>query len=338
MEYIKLKSLTIFMDIDYFAKPNKGENHPKESESMRNGYGFLILVIMITLMSTATSFGQVDSSAQSLLQERIELIMGDNVENYMQPFATAFGTAINTGLYHTAKIHGLPGFDFGIKAMFIPIPNSALTYRADNFLTPAAGDSVYASTVFGPDDPLSIYPPGIDIGFVPFLVFHFSVGLPMGTEFNFRYLPSFETNDNFPKSELLGFGLSHSLDQYFPLPIPLLPQLSAGFMYQTFKVEDLIETTHTAFSLRLSKSVPMLTVYVGTQFESSKMDITFIDFLSGTEKFLEFEGENNIRYTGGFRFTIFPLLGINGEYSIGEYSAINVGLNFSFDPPGIPVI
>ena len=109
-------------------------------------------------------------------------------------------------------------------------------------------------------------------------------------------------------------------------------------MYQTFKVEDLIESTHTAFSLRLSKSVPMLTVYVGAQFESSKMDLTFKDIISGDEKTLELEGENDIRFTGGFRFTIFPLLGINADYSVGKYPAINVGLNFSFDPPGIPVI
>jgi len=137
---------------------------------------------------------------------------------------------------------------------------------------------------------------------------------------------------------VLGFGLSHSIDQYFPLPIPLLPQLSAGFMYQTFKVEDLIKSTHTAFSLRLSKSVPLLTVYVGAQVESSNMDLTFQEAGIGVPVKLELEGENGFRYTGGFRFSIFPLIGINADYSVGEYSAINVGLNFSFDPPGIPII
>ena len=298
---------------------------------MKNGYGFLIIVILITFLSATTIFGQADST--SLLQMHIESIIGDHVESYMQPFATALGTAINTGLYHTAKIHGLPGFDFGIRAMFIPIPDEALTYRAPTII-----DSVDASTVFGPATAVSVYPPGLDIGGVPFAVFHFSVGLPMGTELNLRYLPSFETNDDIPKIELLGFGLSHSIDQYFPLPIPLLPQLSAGFMYQTFKVEDLIESTHTAFSLRLSKSVPLLTVYVGAQFESSKMDLTFQAEGIGLPKTEELEGENDIRFTGGFRFTIFPFIGINADYSAGKYNAVNIGLNFSFDPPGIPVI
>jgi len=300
---------------------------------MINGYGFLIIVILISLLFTTASFGQVDST--SLLQMHIEKIVGDHVENYMQPFATAFGTAINSGLYHTAKIHGLPGFDFGIRAMFVPIPEDAETY----FAKLSATDSIEVSTVFGPKESESRFPPGLDIGGLPFAVFHFSVGLPMGTELNLRYLPSFETNDDIPKIELLGFGLSHSIDQYFPLPIPLLPQLSAGFMYQTFKVEDLIESTHTAFSLRLSKSVPLLTVYLGAQFESSKMDLTFQAEGIGDPITKELEGENDIRYTGGFRFTIFPLLGINADYSlVGEYSAINIGLNFSFDPPGIPVI
>ncbi|MCH7886398.1 MAG: hypothetical protein IIA58_00360 [Candidatus Marinimicrobia bacterium] len=306
---------------------------------MRNGYSFLIIVILITLISATTSFGQVDTT-QSLVQQYIESIDGDSIViNYMQPFATAFGTAINTGIYHTAKIHGIPGFDFGIRAILIPIPDEALTFRAPLIgLGLSVEDSVDASTVFGPKQSQNVYPPGLDIGRLPFGVLHLSVGLPMGTELNLRYLPSFKIKDDIPKIELLGFGLSHSIDQYFPVPIPLLPQLSAGFMYQTFKVKDLIKSTHTALNLRLSKSVPMLTVYLGAQFESSDMDITYKDFVSGGVKTLELEGENDIRFTGGFRFTIFPLLGINADYSTGKYSAFNIGLNFSFDPPGIPVI
>ena len=302
---------------------------------MRIRYSFLIIAIIFSLMFTATSFGQ--DSTQSVLQQRIESIIGDNVENYMQPFATGLGTAINTGLYHTAKIHGIPGFDIGVRAIFIPIPDKALTYRAP-ILLDTSTDSVNASTVFGSTNAVDAYPGGLDIGGVPCAVLHLSFGLPMGTEVNLRYLPSFETNDDIPKIELLGFGLSHSLNQYFPLPIPLLPQLSVGYMYQTFKVEDLIESTHQAFNIRLSKSVPMLTVHVGAQFESSDMDISYKDFLSGEDVTLELTGENEIRYTGGFRFTLFPFIGINADYSVGEYSAINVGLNFSFDPPGIPVI
>ena len=300
---------------------------------MNKCYRFLLTVIIVSLVFTTTSFGQVDST-QSLLQQHIESIIGDNVVNYMQPFATALGTAVNTGLYHTAKIHGLPGFDIGIRAIFIPIPDEAEKYNAK--LTDT--DSVEVSTVFGPDSSLSGFPPGLNISGVPFAVFHFSVGLPMGTEVNLRYLPAIETNDDIPKIELIGFGLSHSLDQYFPVPIPLLPQLSAGFMYQTFKVENLIESTHLAYNLRLSKSVPMLTVYVGAQFETSDMDITFKVAGLGEDITVNLDGENDLRFTGGFRFTIFPLLGINADFSTGKYSAINIGLNFSFDPPGVPVI
>lgn len=300
---------------------------------MKNGYNFLLTVIVISLVFTTTIHGQVDTT-QSLLQQHIESIIGDNVKNYMQPFATALGTAVNTGLYHTAKIHGLPGFDIGIRAIFIPIPDDAEKYNAK--LTDT--DSVEVSTVFGPDSSLSGFPPGLDIGVVPFAVFHFSVGLPLGTEINLRYLPAIETNDDIPKIELLGYGLSHSLDQYFPVPIPLLPQLSAGFMYQKFKVEDLIESTHLAYNIRLSKSVPMLTVYVGAQFETSDMDIKFKLGGLGEEKTVSLDGENDIRFTGGFRFTIFPFVGINADFSTGKYSAINIGLNFSFDPPGVPGI
>ena len=295
-------------------------------------YRILGLIILVSFLTPNEI--QAQDTTKPDFEAFIESLAKENVPGYVQPFATALGTAINSGIYHTAKIHGLPGFDIGIRAMMISIPDEGLTYfakvGADSFETPSIfGDKT--SSVTG-------LPGGLDIGTVIFAVPQVSIGLLMGTELNFRYLPAIELSDKIGKLELIGFGLSHSLDQYFPAPIPLLPQLSAGFMFQSFKVGDILESSHKAYNLRLSKSVPMLTVYLGAQLESTDMDITYQLDGIGADIKVNVEGENQLRFTGGFRWTLFPFLGINADYSLGEYPAINLGLIFSFDPPSVPGI
>ena len=295
-------------------------------------YRILGLIILVSFLTPNEI--QAQDTTKPDFEAFIESLAKENVPGYVQPFATALGTAINSGIYHTAKIHGLPGFDIGIRAMMISIPDEGLTYfakvGADSFETPSIfGDKT--SSVTG-------LPGGLDIGTVIFAVPQVSIGLLMGTELNFRYLPAIELSDKIGKLELIGFGLSHSLDQYFPAPIPLLPQLSAGFMFQSFKVGDILESSHKAYNLRLSKSVPMLTVYLGAQLESTDMDITYQLDGIGADIKVNVEGENQVRFTGGLRWTLFPFLGINADYSLGEYPAINLGLIFSFDPPGVPGI
>ncbi|MCH8288539.1 MAG: hypothetical protein IID12_05465 [Candidatus Marinimicrobia bacterium] len=295
-------------------------------------YRILGLIILVSFLTPNES--QAQDTTKPDFEAFIESLAKENVPGYVQPFATALGTAINSGIYHTAKIHGLPGFDIGIRAMIISIPDDGLSYTAV-----VGGDSIKNSpTVFGGASSNAFLPHGLDKGTVFFAVPQVSIGLLMGTELNFRYLPAIELSEDIGKLELIGFGLSHSLDQYFPAPIPLLPQLSAGFMFQSFKVGDILESSHKAFNLRLSKSVPMLTVYLGAQFESTDMDITYQLDGIGADIKVNVEGENQLRFTGGLRWTLFPFLGINGDYSLGEYSAINVGLIFSFDPPGVPGI
>ena len=297
---------------------------------MRNGYGFIFIIIFLTV--PITGFAQIDSEAG--LAEKLEAIAADNAVGYMQPFATALGTAINSGIYHTAKVHGLGGFDIGFRVMAVSIPDTAKNYLAFN-----GSDSVNVPTVFGDktSDEL-LLPGGLDIGTLIFAVPQISIGLFMGTELNIRYLPPIEIDEDIGEISFIGYGLSHNLNQWIPVPLPLAPKLTIGFMFQEFEIGDIITSSHTAFNIRISKSVPLLSVYAGAQIESSDLDVTYQLGGSGTEVDFSLDGDNDIRFTGGFRLTLFPFIGINADYSAGDYNAVNIGLSFSFDPPGIPVI
>jgi len=294
-------------------------------------YRFFTIISFIFIFTANQGIAQTFDPEADLTTKLQELAEG-NAKGYMQPFATALGTAINSGLYHTAKIHRIPGFDFGLRAMVVDVPTEGLTYISKPLDTES-------STVFGEKtSATSSLPGGLDKTRVPFVVAQVTIGLFMGTEINIRFLPEIEISDDIGTIDLTGFGLSHSIDQYMPVPLPLLPKLSVGYMRQEFNVGDILTSTHTAFNIRLSKSVPLLTVYLGAQIESTDMDLTYTENITKTEVNVSLKGDNSFRYTGGLRLSIFPLIGINADYSAGEYNAVNIGLTFSFDPPGIPII
>jgi len=262
---------------------------------MTSFYKLFTIISFIFLIAANQASGQFDPEAD--LTTKLQELAEENAVGYMQPFATALGTAINSGLYHTAKIHGLPGFDFGLRAMVVAVPTEGLTYISKPLDTES-------STVFGEKiSATSSLPGGLDISNVFFAVPQVSIGLFMGTELNIRYLPEIEISDDIGKIDLTGFGLSHSIDQYMPVPLPLLPKLSVGYMRQKFNVGDILESTHTAYNVRLSKSVPLLTVYLGAQFENTDMDLTYTNTIAGTttDVNVSLDGDNSFRFTGGLR-------------------------------------
>ena len=55
----------------------------------------------------------------------------NNAKSYIQPFITAFGMNMNSGLTHTAKVHKILGFDISLKGMMAIIPDDELTFDFD---------------------------------------------------------------------------------------------------------------------------------------------------------------------------------------------------------------
>jgi len=84
---------------------------------------FVILFTALALfLALTTPAGAVD------FQEELQRLTQDNARGYIGPFATAFGTAMNSGLYHTAKPHSLLGLDISAKISLLQVADEDLTY------------------------------------------------------------------------------------------------------------------------------------------------------------------------------------------------------------------
>jgi len=70
-------------------------------------------------------------TAQDDFQSQLEKLVGQNAESYVQPLVTSTGIGLNSGVYNTAKVHSLLGFDVTINANVVTIPDEGKTYTFD---------------------------------------------------------------------------------------------------------------------------------------------------------------------------------------------------------------
>lgn len=185
-------------------------------------------------------------------------------------------------------------------------------------------------------------PNGANLPAVPFLMPQFNLGLPYGNEIMIRGFPKLEINKDIGDLGFWGFGLKHSVDQYIPL-IPIDIAIQAAF--QNLYVGDILTFTNFNANLEVSKKLLMWTLYTGVGYDKTNVSADYTyeyttlvedgnsgEFVPETsEQQIKFdvEGENEIRATAGFRFSVL-LLKLYADYTISKYSVFNAGIGVSF--------
>jgi len=159
----------------------------------------------IKIISFLFIFFFVVSAFGDNLLDMIKKMNEDLLKGYTQPLITSFGTATGCGLYHTATPHKLLGFDIGVKAMWVTIPEAAKTFVARVLTLSPTGDKQWVTettaTIFGEKGRDTVIahagyypvipalPGGLDLPGFPFAMPQLSVGLIRGTEIMVRYIP-----------------------------------------------------------------------------------------------------------------------------------------------------
>ncbi|MCF7858508.1 MAG: hypothetical protein K9N07_04175 [Candidatus Cloacimonetes bacterium] len=303
------------------------------------------------------------------VQDKLQKFGKENGIVYVKPLVTAFGTTMNTSLYHTASVLKPFMFGFNISTMLAFVPDEDKTFMAfrpnlfiEDPLNPGTNIYLYpdeeleTATVFGKDgvtfehNPLLDDIPGLDaaeldiplpdganLPAVPFLMPQFNLGLPFGNEIMVRGFPKMEINKDIGDFGFWGVGLKHSVSQYIPL-IPIDIALQAA--YQNLYVGDILTFTNLNANVEVSKKLLMWTLYTGVGYDQTKVKADYAytlktlnqaNEIEESEEQIKFEvdGENDVRATFGIRYSLL-LLKIFADYTISKYPVFNAGIGISF--------
>lgn len=279
------------------------------------------------------------SGAFSQVEDRFAALSETNVKLYAQPFATAFGTAMNSAGYHSASIADLFGFSISFQGMYILIPDDQLTYSPS---LPTGYTTGPTATIFGNKG--SAYagpagyittPPGVDVSAMPMAIPQVSLSL-MGTEVLLRYLPEIKLGNKNEKLSMLGLGAKHNISRYIPL-IPI--DVAVQILYNKLEITDLLKSKNLAFNAHASKTFGIFTPYFGLQYESSSLDITYKingDPASGDPALqtdrnvsVSLDGDNNFRATLGASLKL-AIIVLNADVNLGSLTTFTGGLSFEF--------
>lgn len=293
---------------------------------MKKTLTFLVLLVL----SSSLSFSQ--------WEDRFNKIAESNAKLYAQPFATAFGTAMNSGAFHSASISDVFGFSISFKGMYIMIPDDQLTFNPvlpEGYVANKPTATIFGnkgSAYAGPDGYITL-PPGLDVDKVPMAIPQITLSL-LGTEALLRFVPDVDVGGK--KLGLLGIGVKHSISRYIPL-IPV--DVAVQVLYNKFKITDLMDVKNLAFNAHTSKTFGILTPYFGLQFESTKLDLTYEikgDQASGDPTLrqdrkvsLSLDGDNSFRAVLGASLKLAVIV-LNADVSFGSQTVLGGGLSFEF--------
>lgn len=323
----------------------------------------------------------------SKFEDDLQKLAAQNAKSYVSPLVTGLGMSMNSGIYRTAKVHKLLGFDVAINFSGFAVPKDQTTYNfelpdlsfsyqgtevslsgnelyggtngqgpevpnlfGDRGTTTLTADQGYARTKIADDlgaDPNSqevdnlvnqyatslTVPGGIGIRFAGAPSAQAAVGLPMGTELQVRYTPKMDLGHGIGNFSVAGGGLRISIDQF--IPIPLFPvDIAAGVFFQKTELGP-VSLNNSILHAEVSRGLPFITLYGGLGLEKSTMKVDYtIDLpsnpaLNGQEVNFKIDGDNQFRATVGARFKIL-IFNLNADYSIGAFSAANLGIGLSF--------
>lgn len=269
--------------------------------TFRWGLGLILLGLAFT--------GWPRTVAGQSIEESLRTLGPENGELYVAPLTGGLAAALNSGFYHTAAVHDVLEFDFGIRLMgswvpddsdtFVPVLPGQVEVEGVTFTdpyAPAGGAPLLSATVTGEgtglvlsprgefrDSLISLgynpaqydvrLPDGYDVPVVPYAALQGAVGVPFGTEVVLRFIPSFTPSSDVGSVSMIGGALKHSLTQWLSVVPPI--DVSVAFGLQHFKVGEYLDANSTQFSLIVSKKLGMLTLYTAGTLENADLQVSY---------------------------------------------------------------
>lgn len=298
------------------------------NHTRRTIYGLLFLLLAGFVFATNCA------RAQNSVEGAIKQLSSVNAPGYLQPLVNAIGANLNSGIYHSASISDMElTIRLDIIGMGTFVGDAEKVYNA---VAPQPFDQtpIQTATLFGGVGSFANGPGGTQYYFqsgevktsiVGFGAPQLTIGNFYGTQAIIRYIPIPEVS-NFPKMTYWGVGARHSISRYLPTaPV----DLAASILYQKVSIGDILEETALSFGGQVSKSYAVLTLYGGLQYESSTMNVHYIQTGSGSSVKMDLDGENKFRATAGLGLNL-AILNLFADISVGKVTVASGGIGFGF--------
>lgn len=276
---------------------------------------FLTAIFMIALVSTGFTQNLNLADLAKPDQAHLETQYAQaNLDELIDPLLDLFGFYSGGGLAHTADIHGLGGFDIGVRLVTMMVK--------DEQKPPIPWPQ-------NPADPK--YTQGIFEGMtlMPLPLLQASLGLPGNIEATGRFftypIGEGETKGNIT---LIGLGVKYGLLQQMMLP---KVAIVAAYHYLTVPSDfDFGNVSCISGGVIASYGIiPIVDIYggIGIDYNKFQVDLQLPEPIGKVSKSFT---KQNMRYNLGLKVSPIPLLYIHADYNFGPVQGFNVGLGVSF--------
>jgi hypothetical protein len=283
--------------------------------------------------------------AAAQIENQVSVYTGDNAKGYLQPLVDAIGADLNSAVWTSAHIpeDGLHvsletrvvGLIFGSdQKTFMATPEAGFTPVQPEEVPTVVGDG-HAVIITGDQGSHFAFPGGFSLHSFALAVPQVRVGAYRGTEAVFRYFALNTGDVEVGDISLYGFGVRHSISQYFG-PVPPV-DLALGAFYQKFKLgDDLMDATAFTMGAQVSRRFPAgfasVEPYAALSMDTFSMDVSYQT--SGAEATpekvnLSFDTSTSVDFTVGLNL-MAAFVSLNGEYSISGQSTFAFGIGFGF--------
>ncbi len=278
------------------------------------------------------------------IEDHLSAYLGKNAEGYLDPLASAMGTALNGGLWRSGHIPkaGLSiAVEFPLVGLYFSDDDRYFTGTTETGFSPETTAQV--PTVIGPTGAVVVpgdggtsfaFPGGFDIGSFAIVAPQIRVGAVMGTEAMVRFIGFRIGDSELGNVMLAGFGVRHSISQYMGPESPV--DLAASFFWQSFKLgensegDDLASTKTWSLGAQASRKFgPVLNPYAGLYYNSYKADIKYTSDASGTPEDIEISFDKGfVQLTLGMELDLW-VFNIWGEYNISSHQSFGAGFGLA---------
>ncbi|MFZ5516758.1 MAG: DUF6588 family protein [Candidatus Zhuqueibacterota bacterium] len=280
---------------------------------MKTKYGIALVIMMLFSGLSSVSYAQdldlaaIITPANSQASDALSQAEA-NLDEIVDPLLDLFGFYTGGGVYHSANVHGIGGFDVGVRVVSMMVSD-------DQKPTLPNGQSEFNGGVFR------------DVAAVPLPVLQLSLGLPGNLEATGRFMTySIGEDEKKGNVTLVGVGLKYGVLQNM-----LLPKVALAATYHYLTVPDEFDfNTVNSFntSLIVSKGFLLIDFYGGLGYDWNKFTAE-VD-LGSIGTINKDYSKGNWRGNVGVKVKPFPLIYIHADYDFGPVKGFSAGLGVNF--------